>query len=385
VANTSIKESLPSIFIVSPGSVVREYSEYLENKGNSFFRGLANITGTTVPYLPQDAGQLVIDITANNGTFVFAGQTNFTFAPGARGGQADVAAQNIQILGSGDDTVQPGYVGIQASQLNAIGAQSLLVGGLRNVSSSGFTAFGVAINPIANNIVVGPNARLQGPEIMLVGTGGITLQAGAEIDTTGFAPIPAQFPLNPITGQTLGSINLSSSAAFLLASNATLDSQGNPLPVIQRAGTNSIVIDPGAQIYGGTTLFLGAQTITADSSARFGGRTVTVQAPTINFGVGGSGGLTMTNSLLTALSQGDTAHGVQPTAELVLNATTEIDVYGSASLGEINSATGLPLLSQLTLETPVINGFGGVNDGVSITAGKVTLLGTGTTLQHRNG
>ena len=46
----------------------------------------------------------------------------------------------------------------------------------------------------------------------------------------------------------------------------------------------------------------------------------------------------------------------------------------------VNSATGLPLLAQLTLATPVINGFGGANDNVSITAGKVFLQGTGTTL-----
>jgi filamentous hemagglutinin len=376
VANTSIQDSLPSVFIVSSGSVVREHSEYTEATGNSFFPALATTTDTVTPYLARDAGHLIIDITSNAGNFVFQGTSNFSYPTGALGGQADIVVGNLDILGPGD-TAQAGYVGIQASQLDALGVQSLLLGGVRNLSLYSTT---LDINPSAQAIIVDANAVLRAPEIMLTATGGITVAANARIDSTGYAPIPAQFLLDPITGKTLGSITLTNPGAFLLVSNAVLDSEGNPLPVTQNAGTAFLTIDPGASIYAGSTLFLGAQTISIDPNARFGGQTITVQTPVIAFGSGASTGLILTNNLLAALSEGDASHGVLPTGNLILNATQEIDVYGSASLGIVNSATGLPLLAQLTLATPVINGFGGANDNVSITAGKVFLQGTGATL-----
>ncbi|MBV8276188.1 MAG: hypothetical protein JO170_13150, partial [Verrucomicrobia bacterium] len=376
VANTDVQDSLPSVFLVSPGSVLREYSEYTQATGDSFFPALATSTSTVTPYLARDAGHLIVDITTNTGNFVFQGATNFSYAPGARGGQADIVVGNLDILGPGD-TAQPGYVGIQASQLDALGVQSLLLGGVRNFDS---TNSSVDITPSAQTIIVDANAVLRGPEIMLTATGGITVAANARIDSTGYAPIAAQFPLDPISGASLGSITLTSPGAFLLVSDAVLDAAGNPLPVNQTEGSASLTVDPGASIYAGSTLFLGAQNISIDPNARFGGQTVTVQTPIIAFGSGASTGLILTNSLLAALSQGDPSHGVVPTGNLILNATQEIDVYGSASLGIVNSATGLPLLSQLTLETPTINGFGGASDNVTITAGKVTLVGTGTTL-----
>src|SRR5258707_558593 len=376
VANTNIQDSLPSVFTVSPGSVLRQYSEYTEATSDSYFPALATATTTVTPYLPRDAGHLIIDITSNTGNFVFQGASNFSYPAGARGGQADIVVGNLDILGPGD-TPQAGYVGIQASQLDALGVQSLLLGGVRNFDSVNGT---LDINPSAQAIIVDANAVLRAPEIMLTATGAITVAANARIDSNGYAPIPAQFPLDPITGATLGSITFTSPGAFLLVSDAVLDSEGNPLPVNPNAGTAFLTINPGAHIYAGSTLFLGAQTINIDPSARVGGQTVTVQTPVIAFGSGASTGLVLTNSLLAALSQGDSSQGVLPTGNLILNATQEIDVYGSASLGIVNSATELPLLAQLTLTTPVINGFGGASDNVSITAGKVKLNGTGTTL-----
>ena len=306
VANTSIQDSLPSVFIVSSGSVVRTHSEYTESTGNSFFPALATSTDTVTPYLARDAGHLIIDITSNTGNFVFQGASNFSYPAGARGGQADIVVGNLDILGPGD-TAPAGYVGIQASQLDALGVQSLLLGGVRNFDSINGT---LDINPSAQTIIVDANAVLRAPEIMLTATGGITVAANARIDSTGYAPIPAQFPLDPITGKTLGSITLTNPGAFLLVSNAVLDSEGNPLPVTQNAGTAFLTIDPGASIYAGSTLFLGAQTISIDPNARFGGQTITVQTPIIAFGSGASTGLILTNNLLAALSQGDASHGV---------------------------------------------------------------------------
>lgn len=366
VANTTIQDALPSIFTVTPGAVVRNQSQYQETTQGQFFTAQAATNGTVAPYLPSDAGRLLIDLTSANGTLVFHGLDNFTTAPGGRGGQADIVAPNLDILGAGG-TAASGYVGLDASQLNAINAQSLLIGGTRSLNPTSNT---LTITPTTQNVIIDQNAVLTGPEIMLTAQQAVTIASHARIDTTSSGAIPNQFPSDPITGKTLGSITVSgTSSAFVIASNAI------PLPVTQTSGTSTLTIGAGADIFAANTLFLSANTINLDPTARFAAATVTVQVPVINLGNGATSGLTLTDSLLLALSQGDPSRNLPPTSNLVLNATQSINVYGSDSLGAIDPTTGLPMLGTLTLSAPAINGFGGASDSVTLAARNVTLAG----------
>jgi filamentous hemagglutinin len=365
VANTTIQASLPSVFTVTPGVVVRQASQYSETTQGQFFGAQAAANGTVVPYLPQDAGRLSINLIGATSTLVFQGLDNFSTPAGGRGGQADIVAANLDILGSGD-VAPSGYVGIQASQLDAIHAQSLLIGGTRSLYLNTLT-----ITPATQDLIVDQNAVLTGPEIMLTATDGVTVAAGARIDTTGFSAMPSQFPSDPTTGKTLGSINVSgSSGALVIASNAM------PVTVTQNPATGFLMIGAGANILAGNTVLLSANTIAFDSTARFAAPTVAVQVPVINLGTGGTSGLTLTDSLLSTLTQGDPSHGLPPTTNLELTATQGINVYGSASLGTIDPTTGLPTFGTITLSAPAINGFGGANDTATLTAGNITLLGT---------
>ncbi|HVX78801.1 MAG TPA: filamentous hemagglutinin family protein, partial [Bradyrhizobium sp.] len=365
VANTTIQNALPSLFTVTPGNVVRNESQYNESTVSQFFAAQATTNNTAAPYLPQDAGRLLIDITSTAGSLTFEGLDNFSTPPDGRGGQADIVASNLDILGPGD-VAPAGYVGIQASQLDNIDAQSLLIGGTRSLSGNTLT-----ITPVSQNVTVDQGAVLTGPEIMLTAKTDVTIASGAQIDTTGYGAIPNQFPSDPTTGQNLGTIAVSgSSSALVIASNAIV------LPVTQTTGTSTLTIDAGADLFAADTLFLGANTINFDPTARFAGETVTVQTPIINLGTGATSGLTLTDALLAALSQGDPGRGLPATTDLVLNATQAFNVYGSADLGEVDAATGQPVLGMLTLSTPAINGFGGSSDSVTITAGNVTLDGT---------
>ncbi|HBY29474.1 MAG TPA: hypothetical protein DEH75_23510, partial [Bradyrhizobium sp.] len=63
VANTGFHDPLPSVYIVTPGSVVRQQSQYAETTASQFYASKAAASGIAAPYLPIDAGQLVISAT----------------------------------------------------------------------------------------------------------------------------------------------------------------------------------------------------------------------------------------------------------------------------------------------------------------------------------
>jgi filamentous hemagglutinin len=83
---------------VTPGTVVRTESQYVESTVGQFFAAQATANGTTAPYLPQDAGQLLIDLAGASGSLVFQGVDNFSTPAGGRGGQADIVAPNLDVL-----------------------------------------------------------------------------------------------------------------------------------------------------------------------------------------------------------------------------------------------------------------------------------------------
>src|SRR5262249_2214576 len=84
---------------------------------------------------------------------------------------------------------------------------------------------------------------------------------------------------------------------------------------------------------------------------------------------------TITDELLTVLSRGDPGRGLGPTTNLILSASQSINLYGSASLGSFNPASGDYSVAGLTLNAPLIQGIGAAGDVAGIAAGNVTLQG----------
>ncbi len=375
VANTGFRDSLPSVFIVTPGAVVRQQSQYAETTASQFYASKAAASGIAAPYLPLDAGQLVISATNSLSLPVTGGFGDFTAPAGGRGGQVDIVASNLEILAPGG-TAAPGMTGLQASALDGIGAQSILIGGTRSLNGNVLT-----ITPAAQQLQIDSGAVLIAPEIMLTASSAITIGAGAQIDTTSFGAISTLFPNDPKTGKTLGSIALArvgggGAGAFVLASNAPV------LPVTLPTGSggaSKLNIGAGAQIFGGSVLALSASnTIRMDPSARLAAPTVMVSVPVINFGTGGASGFNLSAGLLSQLSEGDPLRHLPGTGNLMLSASTAINVYGSVDLGELDPVTGQPLLAGLTLNAPVINGFGATTDSVRLRADRIMLNGGAT-------
>ena len=142
-ANTGQRDQLGSQFLVTPGDVVRKLWEYDETTISEFFQKQAAAQNLAPPALAQDAGRLVIRVTS---ALIFQGRGDFSVGVGGRGGQADIVGTDVAVIGDGD-VAPTGFVGLTNSSLNAIGAQSLLIGGLRSTPFSNRN--GIAITPSA--------------------------------------------------------------------------------------------------------------------------------------------------------------------------------------------------------------------------------------------
>jgi filamentous hemagglutinin family protein len=193
-----------SQFMVQSASTWTRYSQYALTSANTFFPQYASLNSLAAPYIPNDAGRLVLSATTG---LMINGQLDGAAGPGGFGGQVDISSQFIQILGQGE-TVAPGYLGISAASLDALGADSLLIGGTRTI-----TAQGTVITPTANGVIISTDAAdpLTGSEILLTaapqfqstnialdnegdvttvmtpiaGTGQVTIDSGSVIRATG--------------------------------------------------------------------------------------------------------------------------------------------------------------------------------------------------------
>jgi len=365
VANTAIRDPLASLFVVTPGAMVRQQSQYAETTVGQFFRAQAVAANAVAPRLPADAGRFVLS--AVNG-IDFQGQGDFSYAPGGRAGEADIVGTRLAVIGKGD-VAGAGFTAITDDFINRLGAQSVLIGGVRSLTSSQ-----LQIGQAATDIEIGGHAMLALPEVMLRATNSLVLDPGAVIDTSAAGTLPDLFPLDPTSGRPTGTLALSG-GAFLLASNAP-----SALPIaLTAAGTSRLVVGAGARVDASRSLVLAnTSNFSLDSTAAFGAPFVTIAAPIINIGGQNPSGITLTTDLLSALVRGDASRGIAPTAMLTLSAGQGVNVYGSAVLGGTDAATGRAQIASLTLSSPTITGFGAAGDRAVISAGQLTLAGVPT-------
>jgi len=278
--------STATLFNLQSGPVWQQYSQYNLSSANSFFPSLAAGAGNVTPPLPMDAGQLVL--AASQGLTLGA-TLKTAGAPGGAPAQVDIASQDIQIVGSGEAAL-PGYLQIGASQLDALGAGSLLIGGTRTASSSG-----IGINPLANSVVLSNDSSnpLSGPEIILVTKAGATgtdpnaanglqISAGSVLSAQGNYPAAKDQTIT--IGQNANSVTrapaISGDGALLSVSN------GGAVNVtrLDTSGTGLLTIGAGAALNGGRALTLDSSgNLISDPSAKFVANAILVDGSAITF------------------------------------------------------------------------------------------------------
>lgn len=349
VANTDLRDPRWSGFVVERGNLVRKRSEFSQYTANAFYSKKASETETPIPYLPRDAGAMVLAAKTglNLDGFINAGAT----ADG-RGGRLDITADNIAVVGQLASAAVDGMVALSADKLNSLNVASILIGGIRASSDTG-TKFDVQ----TNNIRLMDGAHLKGREVLLAAKNEVALESGSSLSKDGAsANQTQQKPIYELNGD----------AAFVRVSTGE---QASLQRTNVRGNAGSIVLATGAKIIsddGAMMLDATAENL-LDGELVMNGGSVALGAKRISLGElsDGASGLQLGQGQLDAI-QAD---------ELVLNSGSDISLFGSLDLKAKN----------LTLQSGGLFGFANADKTAKLTAENLTIANNNDAYTNRQG
>ena len=298
-------------------------------------------------------------------------------------------AQGLEILAAGQAPILgPKAAAIQASDLNALSAGAMFLGGTpgRGVYDSG------QMDVYAKNtqLLVRSGAVLSAPEIFLYaasGGRGIVVEQGATLSTL---------------GRGAAALDARTGTYYALTSGALLAVSNGLVNLMAPKGGAGTAIDVGGCVAacGGASLLLSEGSIGAATSGGFtwrdtvqyGTRNLALSVSAVNLGsaqalqqAGAAGhlppGLEMNQDVLATLLRGNTALGAPALESLILNANESINVYGAVAL-DARGAGGRSL-QRLVLGAPAIYGYGAAGDTATIAAGE--FIWAGAIAADRNG
>lgn len=259
---------------VIPGSVVRDYSEYVIDSGNRSFALRAAAAGTEAAVrLPQDAGRVAFTATGASlslqGTVALDGGRPLDAAgtPGAatgRRGELTVAAERLAVIAPGA-SAPGGAVALDAQRLSAFEAERLVLGGSQG--SDG------ALTAVAREVDVAAGALLQAGEVILVATDRIGVATGAQVSAS------ASRAATPV------SLSAPAAVVALEGPSATADRPLGPLAgrvelgagaqlaaATARIGAGSAGLSPQARVDAGRQGYAFDQIVVGDGSGAAGTR-----------------------------------------------------------------------------------------------------------------
>jgi len=323
-------------WLVSSGSVVRTRSEYQEYKAGSFFSDLAARAGVDAPMLPGDAGRVAFDAT---NTLTLDGLVRLGAVPGGRRGSADISAPEIEVVADVAQPVAGNALKLTAEALNALGAESLLLGGLRDSQADG-----THLTVGANTVTLRNDSAhaLSGSEIILAARDKVLVDTGAAITGEGsLSRAPGNLLVNntDTSGKTVGT-----DGALLRISG------GAPVSVTRVAP---------ARVGGVLDIRRGA-TVTATGSAYLDATLNSKLDGSLNLASGaalglGSGRISLGNDIPAAVEglhfDGAELASLSKLSALELNSYSTIDLYGKVNLGD-------SAMQTLTLKGAGIQGYG---------------------------
>jgi filamentous hemagglutinin family protein len=171
----SRRASLSEFVTLTAGAVIRSRSEYIESTAGDFFAGGAS-------RLPGDAGRLAVRA---GSSLTLAGSLDTTHAATHRGAEVDVLADRLVVRGSAAPAADyTGFVALDAAAVNGLGAESLVLGGIRERSAAGTTLAVGAAEVVLDNA----GAAITAADVVLAATERVTVAADAAIEATAGAP-----------------------------------------------------------------------------------------------------------------------------------------------------------------------------------------------------
>jgi filamentous hemagglutinin family protein len=329
VAGTSFGDSRTSGFEVVPAAVVLTQAQYTTTGANSFFSSQASAAAAPLPRLPRDSG--VLALIASDALTL--GGTLRTDAPsGGIGAEVDVSSADI-VVGPAGTATQPGQILLTASSLNALNAQTLLLGGLN--SDGGITT-------TAQSLEIAGGAALSAPSILLTGLDQVTVDDGAAITASGSAPGARTF-------------TLSGDGAFLAVSAGAQSTVNRSNAA---GGTGILNLAAGSKISAadGSVYLEASDNVITSGTLSLKGADLAVQSPNIILGAAPSGtvGTVLGSNILDAqglgsleLESGSSIAVYGPVRASAQN--FDIDAAGIAGFGAAGNAATLAAADTFTL------------------------------------
>ncbi len=374
VANTTIRDALPTRLILTPGQTVRAYSKYNETSYADFLRTQASLFDGIRPRLPVDGGILLfaLGMPASGKALSFAGTALFD---GAEGGVAGTLGIQTSDRGGILDITAPGqaatsgHVAVAADDINAFKAPSVVIGGTTAYDNGFSHQTGPRIYFGGETVVnVLDGAVLRAGQIFLVGPS-INLAGGASLDTRGLAGSGVDSMLGYAYGNTNSEVEVPSGPAVLAVANGWF----NFLPFV---GSGSIRVETGASLLTEGSIVLGAPGSLAMGDANLGARFISVTQDTVNVGTAASlasaraagrlpAGWDLTQDVLGRLLRPSTSAGVPALEQLTVVAGGSVNLVGDVAL-DARGRAGSDI--QFVVNSPAIYGLAAAGEGARITA-----------------
>ncbi|MEQ1544767.1 filamentous haemagglutinin family protein [Methyloglobulus sp.] len=374
LAGTNTRDARWSGFKIENGTDIRKHSQYQEATANDFYAQRAVRTETPVPFLPKDSGQIVIkDVKAK---LALAGDLKVSPFSGGRGARVDIAAERLTVVNKRSATPTAGSLEVLASDLNALKAGSLLLGGERNSNpSTGATDLSIS----SKTVTFANGANVQGTDLIAAAKEAVIVKTGAKLTASGavntgdkklnivaqnqqkvdaFGAPVVDTSGNPIIEVVPGS----SDGAFLrLSSDQQVQlSRGTPSGPIPNGDLN---IEAGATLSANKSMLLNASnSTTVAGDLQMKGGSLNLGANSVNLGE--VGGLSSANAL--NLSNTDLAK--LTVDELILTGRNTINFYGNVGLRDAKGVLNPLNFNRLVLNTGGLSGFGTANQGAGIKA-----------------
>jgi hypothetical protein len=337
VAGTSFGDSRTSGFDVVPASVVLTQAQYTTTSANKFFASQAAGAAASVPRLPQDSG--VLALIAGN-SLTLNGTLRTAAANGGLGAEVDISSADI-LVAPGATATQPGQILLTPASLNALNAQTLLLGGLNTADD---------ITTTAQAVEIASGANLTAPVVLLAAQNQISVDGGASITATGAAPGARSY-------------DLSGDGAFL---SVSAGSQSSVTRTGAAGAAGLLTLAPGSSITanGGAVYLDASNNVVTGGTLSLAGSDLAVQSPNI---ILGSAPPSVTGTVL-----GSNVLAAQGLRNLLLESGSNVDIYGSVNASAKN----------VTIDGAGLSGFGAPGDVATLSAANTFTL---SNLQNATG
>ncbi|MDI1299001.1 filamentous haemagglutinin family protein [Methylotenera sp.] len=336
-------DSRSSGFIVASGTIARTQSEFSNTLASNYFNP-ANSTGQAGGLrLPADAGRVAISATTN---LILDGNIIGKHSADSRGSEVDISSDKIAI--SGDGSQEAGYLTLSSTKLNAMGAESLTIGGKRTS-----VAAGTQLDVTASNVKLIGGASLTGQEITLAAIDTVSMATGTSVNATGTA-------VKNGSALIIGNVDAGVSGDGALLRVSTGEQRDLVRQNVSQT-TGTLDVQSGASVSATGSVIADATkannisgniTLAKDAAIRLGAQKISFGTPAAPVD-----GLLLDNSKLAALGN---------PSNVQLKSYSSIDFYGETEVGNKD-------LKSLTLETAGFKGYNNAGKTVTLTADTVNL------------